>query len=69
MAKDVVLMTGAAGATTWSDKLFVDVLLMESVIEKTRFAVTAVVGVPEITPVFELSESPAGKVPEVTANV
>ena len=34
-----------------------------------KFEVPAVVGVPEITPVEELIDSPAGSVPTVTENV
>jgi hypothetical protein len=50
-------------------RLAVAVLLALSVTLNVRLATTAVVGVPEITPVLEFRVNPAGNVPELTLHV
>jgi len=44
-------------------------VLSESVTSTVKSEVAAVVGVPEITPVAEASESPVGRLPELTLQV
>ena len=62
-----VQRVAAGGAMTMLKLLLLAVLLLLSVARMTMpVLVPAVVGVPLMTPVLLLSESPAGKVPENT---
>ena len=69
---DVVIF-GAVGLAALTVMLrFVVALsgvLSESSTSTVKLAVPAVVGVPEMTPVLDVSDSPAGKVPELTLHV
>ncbi len=69
-AKEVVV-TESTGAlmVRLNDFVAVSGGLPESVTLNVRFAVPAVVGVPEIAPVDALSDKPAGKVPALSAQV
>jgi hypothetical protein len=55
--------TGIAIESAWSS---VSGVPWESVTRTVKFEVPAVVGVPEIVPVDELSDRPAGRLPEMT---
>jgi hypothetical protein len=68
LGKEVVVMLGGPAVTVMPRALVAEMEL-ESVTWTVKLLGPTVVGVPEIAPEAELRDKPAGKVPEVIAQV